>query len=154
MFGPEYIRLKPAGTTMSDGGDVSEDPAQQTSSMDSEDTTLYERLSGEDSIEAVVSQFYEYVMADDLVNHYFEDTDMQRQIIHQTQFISSVTGGPVDYSGEDMRAAYEGMGITKEEFDAIAGHLNTAPKEFEVPEEDREDVLVEIASYEDAIVGA
>lgn len=139
---------------MSEGGDVSDDPAQQASGMDSANTTLYERLGGEDSIEAVVSQFYEYVMADDLVNHYFEDTDMQRQIIHQTQFISSVTGGPVEYSGEDMRAAHEGMGITKEEFDAIAGHLDTALKEFEVPEKDREDVLAEIVSYEDAIVGA
>ncbi|WP_336365385.1 group I truncated hemoglobin [Halalkalicoccus salilacus] len=122
--------------------------------MESDETTRYERLGGEESIEAVVSQFYEYVMADDLVNHYFEDTDMQQQTIHQTQFISSVTGGPVDYSGEDMRAAHEGMGITKEEFDAIAGHLDTALKEFEVPEDDHEDVLAEIASYEDAIVGA
>ena len=130
-----------------------EDPAQQASGMDSDETTLYERLGGRDSIEAVVSQFYEYAMADDLINHYFEDTDMQHQIIHQTQFISSVTGGPVEYSGEDMRAAHAGMGIPKEEFDAIAGHLDTAFKEFEVPKKDREDVLAEIASYEDAVVG-
>lgn len=119
----------------------------------SEDT-LYERLGGEDSIEAVVDRFYEHVMADDLVNGYFEDVDMQRQIAHQTQFISSVTGGPVEYTGEDMRAAHEGMGITEEEFDAIATHLDTALAEFDVPEDDREDVLEEIASYEDAIVGA
>ncbi|WP_336362382.1 group I truncated hemoglobin [Halalkalicoccus salilacus] len=115
---------------------------------------LYERLGGEDSIEAVVDRFYEHVMADDLVNGYFEDVDMQRQIAHQTQFISSVTGGPVEYTGEDMRAAHEGMGITEEEFDAIARHLDTALAEFDVPEKDREDVLDEIASYEDAIVGA
>ncbi|KYH27112.1 bacterial-like globin [Halalkalicoccus paucihalophilus] len=116
--------------------------------------TLYERLGGEESIEAVVDRFYGYVMDDDLVNGYFEDTDMQKQIAHQTQFISSVTGGPVEYSGEDMYAAHEGMGISEEEFNAIAKHLNTALKEFDVPESDREDVLDEIASYEDDIVGA
>lgn len=116
--------------------------------------TLYERLGGEESIEAVVDRFYEHVMADDLVNGYFEDVDMQRQIAHQTQFISSVTGGPVEYSGEDMATAHEGMGITEEEFYAIADHLDTALAEFDVPEDDREDVLEEIASYEDAIVGA
>lgn len=88
---------------MTENGDGSDDLAQQASGMDRNDATLYERLGGHDSIEAVVSQFYEYVMADDLVNHYFEDTDLQRQIVHQIQFISSVTGGPVEYSGEDMR---------------------------------------------------
>ncbi|ADJ13443.1 group I truncated hemoglobin [Halalkalicoccus jeotgali] len=116
--------------------------------------TLYDRLGGEDSIEAVVDQFYGYVMDDELVNSYFEDVDMQRQIAHQTQFISSVTGGPVQYTGEDMRAAHEGMGITPEEFDAIAKHLNTALKDFDVPADDREAVMTEIASYQDDIVGA
>lgn len=142
---------------MTESGDVSDgsvEQTEQTSGTNSATPTLYERLGGEDSIESVVSEFYKYVMADDLVNHYFEDTDMQQQIIHQTQFISSVTGGPLEYSGEDMRAAHEGMGITKEEFNAIAGHLDTALKEFDVPEEDREAVLAEIASYEDDIVGA
>lgn len=116
--------------------------------------TLYERLGGEDSIEAVVSEFYDRVLADDLVNHYFSDTDMQRQTAHQAQFISAVTGGPVEYTGEDMYAAHEGMEITEEEFDAIAGHLDDALVEFDVPPVDRDAVLTEIASYEDDIVGA
>lgn len=116
--------------------------------------TLYHRLGGRDSIEAVVEEFYDRVLADDLVNGYFEETDMQKQIAHQAQFISSVTGGPVEYSGEDMRAAHEGMGITHEEFDAIATHLDDALVEFDVPGEDREAVLEEVASYEDDIVGA
>lgn len=116
--------------------------------------TLYDRLGGRESIAAVVEAFYDRVLADDLVNDYFSDTDMQRQIAHQTQFISSVAGGSVEYTGEDMRAAHEGMGITHEEFDAIATHLNTTLKEFDVPEEDREAVMAEIGGYEDAIVGA
>lgn len=116
--------------------------------------TLYERLGGQTSITVVVEEFYERVLADDLVNGYFEDVDMQHQIAHQAQFITSVTGGPVEYTGEDMRTVHEGMGITKEEFDAIAGHLDAALAEFDVPAEDREAVLDEIASYEDAIVGA
>lgn len=116
--------------------------------------TLYERLGGEDSIEAVVERFYEHVMVDERVNGYFEDVDMERQIAHQTQFISSVTGGPVDYTGEEMTEAHEGMGITEEEFYAIAEHLDIALAEYDVPEEEREDVLAEIESYEEAIVGA
>lgn len=118
------------------------------------ENTLYERLGGEESIETVVTEFYDRVMADELVNHYFSDTDMQRQITHQAQFISSVTGGPVEYTGEEMKAAHEGMGISHEEFDAIACHLDDALIEFEVPTEDREHVLEAVASYEGDIVGA
>ncbi|MEM4781897.1 MAG: group 1 truncated hemoglobin [Halalkalicoccus sp.] len=118
------------------------------------DETLYERLGGEESIEAVVTDFYDRVLEDDRVNHYFSDTDMQRQIAHQTQFIGSVTGGPVEYTGEDMRTAHEGMGITEGEFEAIATHLDTTLAEYDVPREDREAVMAEIGSYEEAIVGA
>ena len=53
-----------------------------------------------------------------------------------------------------MYAAHEGMEITEEEFDAIAGHLDDALVEFDVPPVDRDAVLTEIASYEDDIVGA
>lgn len=65
-----------------------------------------------------------------------------------------MTGGPVEYTGEEMHAAHEGMGITEEEFDAIAGHLDDAFIEFDVSVEDRNAVLAEIASYEEDIVGA
>lgn len=119
----------------------------------SEDT-LYERLGGRESIVAVVDEFYDRVMADERVNYYFEDVDMTRQRAHQAQFISSVTGGPVEYTGEDMATVHEGMGITKEEFDAIATHLDDALETFDVPADERETVLEEIASYEDAIVSA
>lgn len=119
----------------------------------SEDT-LYERLGGNESIEAVVESFYDRVLADELVNGYFEEVDMQRQVAHQTQFISSVTGGPVEYSGAEMREVHGGMGITEAEFEAIAVHLDTTLREFDVPDGDRGAVMDEIASYEDAIVGA
>lgn len=116
--------------------------------------TLYERLGGRETTAAVVDEFYDHVMADDRVNHYFEDVDMTRQRAHQAQFISSVTGGPIEYDGRDMETAHEGMGITEEEFDAIATHLDDALETFDVPAAEREEVIEEIESYEDAIVGA
>ena len=116
--------------------------------------TLYERLGGEESIAAVVDRFYDRVLADEQVAYYFDDTDMQAQRAHQTQFISSVTGGPVEYTGEEMEAAHEGMGITPADFRAIATHLDETLAEFDVADEDREAVLEEVASYRDAIITA
>ena len=40
--------------------------------------------------------------------------------------MSQVMGGPVGYEGRDLRAAHKGMGISHEDFAAVAGHLVTA----------------------------
>jgi len=116
--------------------------------------TLYDRLGGRDAIASVVDEFYDRVLEDERVAYYFEDVDMQKQRAHQTQFISSVTGGPVEYSGAEMEAAHEGMGITPTEFDAIATHLDETLASFDVDEEDRRAVMEEVASYRPEIVTA
>ena len=114
--------------------------------------TLYERLDGQDAIGQVVDQFYDRVMADEQVAHYFDDVDMETQRAHQTQSISAVAGGPVDYSGEDMETAHDDLGITKPDFYVIVEHLDATLREFDVAPEDREAVLEAIAQYEDDIV--
>jgi len=84
--------------------------------------SLYKRLGGEDAIAAVVDEFYDRIMSDEQVAGYFSDVDMQKQRAHQTQFISSVTGGPVEYSGGEMETVHTDMGITPTDFQAIATH--------------------------------
>ncbi|MFC6716202.1 group 1 truncated hemoglobin [Natrialbaceae archaeon GCM10025810] len=116
--------------------------------------TLYDRLGGRDAIASVVDRFYERVLSDEQVAHYFDDVDMQKQRAHQTQFISAVAGGPVDYDGQSMEEAHEHLGITRPDFEAIATHLDETLAEFDVPEDDRAAVLEAIAEYEDAIVAA
>ncbi|SEW25323.1 group I truncated hemoglobin [Natrinema salifodinae] len=114
--------------------------------------TVYDRLGGEDAIADVVDRFYERVVADDQVAHYFDDVDMQKQRVHQTQFISSVTGGPVEYTGEEMAAAHADLGIGPADFEAIATHLDDTLAEFGVDEDDRQAVLEAIESYRGDIV--
>lgn len=116
--------------------------------------SLYERLGGEESISAVVDEFYDRMLADEQVAHYFEDTDMTKQRAHQTQFISSVTGGPVEYTGDDMRAAHDHLELTHDDFAATATHLQNALEAFDVPADDIEDVMSAVASLEDDIVTA
>lgn len=114
--------------------------------------TLYDRLGGEDAIAAVVDEFYERMIADERVAHFFEDVDMQRQRAHQTQFLSAVTGGPVEYTGQEMAAAHDHLDIDRDEFDVVAMHLAETLEAFDVDEDDRAAVLAEVESYEDAVV--
>ena len=116
--------------------------------------TLYDRLGGEPAIGAVVDEFYDRVLADESVAHQFDDVDMSDQRSHQTKFISAVAGGPIQYEGDDMETAHEGLSITDAEFDAIAGHLDDALREFDVDDDDREAVLEAIEGFRDDVVEA
>ena len=116
--------------------------------------TLYERLGERDAIAAVVDEFYDRVLSDDELVPYFEETEIDALREHQTQFLSSVTGGPDRYDGADMATAHEHLGVTAAHFGLIAGHLDDALREFDVPDEEREAVMEAVASYQDDIVTA
>ncbi|WP_216827336.1 group I truncated hemoglobin [Alkalihalobacterium elongatum] len=115
--------------------------------------TLYEKVGGEDTIAKVVDYFYnELVLKDDTVNHFFKDTDMEKQRLHQTKFISYALGGPNTYSGQSMAKAHEGMNIQPEHFNAIAKHLHDALAHFGVSEADIDEALSKVASLRDDIM--
>ncbi|ELZ51305.1 globin [Halorubrum coriense DSM 10284] len=114
--------------------------------------TLYERLGGEPAIGAVVEEFYDRVLADERVNHHFEDVDMAEQRSHQTKFLSAVTGGPLRYEGEEMATAHEELAISPAEFDAVATHLDEALRVFDVDDADREAVMEAVAGFERDVV--
>ena len=59
--------------------------------------SLYEKLGGEGAVGAVVDRFYDLLLADPQVNHFFKATDMSKQRCRQKQFIMLVTGGPHNY---------------------------------------------------------
>ena len=116
------------------------------------DATLYERLGGEPAVGAVVNEFYDRVLADDRVAGFFDDVDMVEQRSHQTKFLSAVTDGPMQYDGPEMGEAHEGLDISDEEFDVVAGHLDAALREFDVDATDREAVMDAVERYREEIV--
>lgn len=113
---------------------------------------LYHRLGGADAIEAVVDEFYDRVLADDRVAHFFDDVDMSQQRAHQTQFISAVAGGPVEYTGKEMEEAHAHLDISHDDFDVIAELLAASLEAFDVADSDQEAVLGAVESYRDDVV--
>lgn len=114
--------------------------------------TVFDRLGGREAVESVVDDFYDRVLTDDRVIHHFEDSNTTELRAHQVQFLSAVTGGPVEYSGADMREAHRGMGITNEEFDIIADHLNTALSKNGASDADLNQVLETVEELRPEIV--
>lgn len=82
----------------------------------------------------MVDKFYEFMLADPVVSHFFAKTDMEKQRKSQTAFIAMATGGGNHYTGQDMKTAHKNMKIGSKEFDATWGHLEQALKHFKVGE--------------------
>ena len=53
----------------------------------------------------MVEEFYNHVLDDDQLVGSFDGMDMNELRTHQVQFVSSVAGGPVEYSGDEMYEA-------------------------------------------------
>jgi hemoglobin len=88
--------------------------------------TLLNQLGGREAVEMVVAAFYERVLADPLLKHYFRGVQMSRLYAHQADFFCAVLGNQDCYRGRDMRTIHAGMNISDAEFDAVAMHLSTA----------------------------
>lgn len=102
------------------------------------DKTLYEKIGGEAAVDAAVDLFYRKVLADDRINMFFEDVDMEKQAAKQKGFLTFAFGGPNNYTGKDMREGHAHLverGLNDSHFDAVMEHLGGTLKELGVPDE-------------------
>ncbi|GGE12995.1 group 1 truncated hemoglobin GlbN [Marinithermofilum abyssi] len=100
--------------------------------------TLYDKLGGEKGISAVVHEFYDRMIADEKVRHYFTYTDLEKLREHQiTYFMSYALGGPHKYQGNTLRIAHKGLNISFEAYEIAIRHMNGALRKYNVPIDDR-----------------
>jgi hemoglobin len=115
--------------------------------------SLYDQLGGAASIAAVVDDFYVRVLADDLLASMFASIDLAHLRRHQARFIGYALGGPNQYTGRSMQRAHEGLGITPDQFAAVAGHLSDALVAAGVPGANVAAVVGHVATLREDVVG-
>src|SRR4051795_2216811 len=99
--------------------------------------SLYQQLGGEAAVDAAVDVFYRKVLLDDRVSSFFDDVEMDRQIAKQKAFLTMVFGGPVEYTGKDMRAGHAHLiarGLNDSHVDAVIELLGESLREVGAPE--------------------
>jgi hemoglobin len=117
--------------------------------------TLYERLGGYDAISAVASNLLPRLRADPQLarfwNHRGEDgIAREKQLL--IDFLCSSAGGPVYYTGRDMKTSHKGMRISESDWSALLEHLNATLDTFQVPQRERSEVVAFIQSTKPDIV--
>ncbi len=112
--------------------------------------TLYERIGGEAAVNAAVDNFYRKVLSDDRVNYFFDNVDMEKQIVKQKGFLTMVFGGPNHYTGKDMREGHRHLlqrGLNDSHVDAILELLGNTLRELGVAEQD----ILEVAAIANSV---
>jgi hemoglobin len=127
--------------------------ACKTKWLQAREDSLYHQLGGKAAIDAVVDAFYVKVLADKRVKDFFADVSMDKQRRKQKEFLSSAFGGPLPWTGKDMRKAHEGMGLTEDHFNAIAENLVGTLKDFKVKQELIDQVVAIALTTKDDVLG-
>ncbi|QJW93994.1 group I truncated hemoglobin [Frigoriglobus tundricola] len=117
---------------------------------------LWDRLGGEAAVKAVVHDFVLVAIDDPKVNFTrgkkIDAAALPALEKSLVELISQTTGGPLKYTGKDMKAAHKGMGITDAEFDALAADLVTVLKKYNVPKAETDELLKIVGSTRADIV--
>jgi len=119
------------------------------------DKSLYERLGGYDAIAAVTNAVYLRVRSDDKLRRFYDhrgDDGVEREKQLLIDFLSAAAGGPLYYTGRDMKTVHKGMRLDEEDWQKAVGYLTAALDSFNVPERETAEVLALVESTKQEIV--
>jgi len=123
--------------------------------MTEQTKSLYTRLGGYDAITAVVENLLSRMMSDAQLGRFWQNrgTDgirREKQLV--VDFLCSNAGGPLYYTGRDMALSHTGMKISESDWASFINHLNATLDTFQVPQQERIEVLAFIESTKVDIV--
>jgi hemoglobin len=127
-----------------------------TKATDAKKESLWDRLGGEKAVKAVVHDFVLAAAEDKKVNFTRGKALDAKAVEHLEQMIveliSANTGGPLKYTGKDMKSVHKGMMITDDEFNALGAVLVATLKKYKVPQSDIDELVKIVESTRKDIV--
>lgn len=125
--------------------------------MSDTENTLYTRLGGYDALVAVADNLLPRLSGDPELGRFWahrgeDGIAREKQLL--VDFLASNTGGPMYYTGRGMAQSHKGMAISARDWDIFIGHLNDTLDAFQVPDQERSEVLAFMDSTKADIVEA
>jgi hemoglobin len=129
------------------------------------ESSLYERLGGAFAIAAVVDHFSDALISNPIVGQNSENPALREWHTNnlarlpglkfmRTLWVCDIAGGPQDYAGTQpgstplgLEEAHRDLKISPDEFDEVAAELARTLDNFEVPAQEKEEVLGAFAAH-------
>jgi Truncated hemoglobins len=131
----------------------------------SAEKSLYERLGGVYAIAAVIDRFSDQLLKNPKIvsaNPQLKEwhtkkykTRLPGLKFNRTLWVAAITGGPYEYTAKDLHDAHLELQITPEVFDEVAAELASALDYFNVPKQEKQEVLDAFSAQKsDVIAGS
>lgn len=114
--------------------------------------SIYDELGGLEAITSIVERMYEHILADERLAPYFDESNIESLINHQSRFIAMVAGGP-EYH-DHIAKTHAHMNLRDEHFDAVLAYFHTALAEHGVADEYSHQLKSQLQQYRASVVTA
>lgn len=119
--------------------------------------TLYERLGGYDGITAFANDLLPRLQGDSQLGRFWQNRGndgiaREKQLL--VDFLAASAGGPMYYTGRNMKITHEGMNISESDWSIFLGHAGETMKALNVPQQECDDIVGFVLSLKDEIVEA
>jgi len=118
----------------------------------SQDTTLYDKLGGNDGVTAIIKGTLAYTLEDDRIAHTFENSNVARVERLLIEQVCDLTDGPCTYSGQTMERSHRGLNLTTLHFNALVENMQKAMEDNKVPYTTQNKLLALLAPMHDDVV--
>jgi hemoglobin len=121
-------------------------------------TSLYDRLGGIYNIATVVDDFIDRIMVDDRLNANPRVDEAHHRVLPPgfrylvTEMLAEAAGGPQHYTGRSLEESHRELEITPDEWRAFMDDLNQTLDKFDVPQQERSEVVTIVETTRDGIV--
>ena len=119
------------------------------------DKSLYERLGGYDAIAAVTDALMVRIRDDDKLRRFYDHRGAdgiarEQQLL--VDYLCASSGGPMVYTGRDMKTLHIGMRLDEEDWQRAIDHLTATLAAFQVPKPEKSEMLAFTESLKPEIV--
>ena len=113
---------------------------------------VYKAFHERAGIERVAGDLVDRAVADPRIGAHFKDTKLPRLKHLLAQQFCYLTGGPCDYTGDDMKVVHKGLALKDSDFNALAEDLQLSMDKEGVPFRAQNALLAKLAPMERKVV--
>ncbi len=117
--------------------------------------SLYERLGGYDGIATFANELLPRLQSDSQLGRFWEnrsDDGIVREKQLLIDYLCANAGGPLYYTGRDMRLSHKGMRISESDWAVFFEHAGATMQALNLPQQEQADVAEFVSSLKGDIV--
>ena len=117
--------------------------------------SLYSRLGGYDGITAFADDLLPRLQADSQLGRFwqnrgFDGVAREKQLL--IDYLCASSGGPMYYTGRDMKITHKGMQINESDWTLFMQHAGAAMQALRIPQQECDDIVAFVLSLKDDII--